>query len=184
MENQQLIDEQFSKLPQGLQEAIRATAWQKTLEEIAQKNKLSKDESEQLETETMLVLYGFENIVKFPDNIAQELNLHAIQAIALAEAINEEIFKPIESRAISERKVNDLTPEIAPQNLPMIEEGEVAHEVPHVEAPAPVAAQAPTTPTPAVPTPAAKPETPAKVQVATPDFRYPTGKDPYREPLA
>ena len=64
-------------------------------------------------------------------------------------------------------------PEIAPNNLPAVEKGETAHEVPHVE-------PNPSTPLGASNQPATNREQP---KVSLPDYRYDGGKDPYREPL-
>ena len=78
--------------------------------------------------------------------------------------------------------VQVVTPLTPPTNLPMVEpafaqgsvmvkKGEVAHSVSHIEQPTP--------PKPPVPVPTkTEPE-----KVSLPDYRYPGGKDPYREPL-
>ncbi len=71
-------------------------------------------------------------------------------------------------------------PEILPINLPMVEVGEVAHDVPHQEPHI-----TPLTPPAPTPTPVARPIEPVKTEekkVETP--HYAPGKDPYREPLA
>ncbi len=60
-------------------------------------------------------------------------------------------------------KDKSMTPEIAPEIHPMIEKGEKAHSVPHQEPP-------PTR------------QDLASSNVTLPDYRYPGGKDPYREP--
>ncbi len=70
----------------------------------------------------------------------------------------------------------------------MIEDGEVAHDVPHVEpAPAPKLSAAPSAPETPPSNIKTRPhsDTPVeKVSLDAPDYRYPGGTDPYREPLA
>ncbi len=114
--------------------------------------------------------------------------------------------KETEETALKEFSERPVTaaglPEVASQNLPMVEEGEVAHEVPHTE-PTTDNTQ-PTTvenKTPAVENKVPAVETKPIAQVApgiqkpseearpkfvapVPDYRYPGGNDPYREPLA
>ncbi|MEX0919272.1 MAG: hypothetical protein WDZ64_00800 [Parcubacteria group bacterium] len=97
-------------------------------------------------------------------------------------------------------------PEIAPEIHPMVEEGETAHTVPHVEQstpktsttpnPTPIPNTTPPTPpsppTSSTPNPIPKPETPKESfkpekkpdnTPAPPPTHYPQGQDPYREPL-
>ena len=87
--------------------------------------------------------------------------------------MNEKIFKAIETVSV---------PEIIPPNLPVVEpdfaqgsvmvkKGEVAHDIAHIE---------PTTNNLQPTTDNIKPEKP---KMPVPDYRYPNGKDPYREPL-
>ncbi len=188
----ELIQKIHHTLPEELLEALASENTFTSIEKIATAHDFSVEQMHKL---TSLISYRVMGLVsnsEFKGKIQTELevdvNLTGIVATELKDEILNKLpeellnFQEITSQKIlKETNVTPApasVPEIAPQNLPMIEEGEVAHEVPHVESAAPVAATVPTTPTPA-----AKPETPAKVQVATPDFRYQAGKDPYREPL-
>jgi hypothetical protein len=234
MENEQLINEQLGKLPKKLRETLESMPWKASVKTIASTSKLSLDQSNALEQETMLVLYGFEPPADFPDNLARELGIDADTAVTLAEEVNEKIFKEIDKTL---GNIEGTTY----HNLPMLEAGEAAHAVPHdtkldsmpastsaslggpkptpvlaksapmpAQPPQPQAAPAPAStpkpaptpaPVPTVATPAKPPvstpinssktkpsdstpvEKPAKVDLAAPDYRYPGGKDPYREPL-
>lgn len=74
------------------------------------------------------------------------------------------------------------------RNLPMIEKGENVHDVaPVAKAEERVVAinkVAPVTPRAAeLQTPAPAIEVKPKISVPTPDYRYPAGRDPYREPI-
>ena len=194
----ELIQKIHHTLPEELLEALASDATFASIEKVATAHDFSVEQMHRL---TSLISYRIMGVVsntelkgKIQTELEVDINLANIVATELRDEILNKLPKELlSSQETVTKKIIEETspgnhsstiPEIAPQNLPMIEEGEMAHEVPHIEAPTPVAAQAPTTPAPAVPTPVAKPETPTKVQVATPDFRYPTGKDPYREPLA
>lgn len=151
-DNEKLIQEQFSKLPEDLRKTIESVPWKSSIKEIAQQNNLSPEQSESLERESMFILYGFESPNDYIANLVREVAIPEETAIAIAETVNERIFKVIESKIDG----GENKP-AAEHNLPMVEPGEVAHDVPHVEKP--------------------------KI-VAVPDYRYPDGKDPYHEPLA
>lgn len=174
-ETDKLIEEQWKILPPNLQQAINAVPWKSLVNEIALLNKLGFEQIAIVERETMFIIYGFENPEDYIENIVREAMIDEVTATTIAEAVNDKIFEVIASKVEGVEKTEKPTaenrpvPEIPLTNLPMVEEGEVAHSVPHIE-------QLITTSTP----PPIKPE-PAKVSL--PDYRYPDGKDPYREPL-
>ena len=187
-ENDKLIQEQFNKLPHNLQLAINTVPWKDLIKEIAVANNLSAEQSESFEKETLLILYGFDSPENYIENLILEVNLQVDTATTLTEMSNEKIFKVIAAEAA---KVPETTPpakpavpEIPPANLPMVEKGEVVHEVPHVEQPRsePIKPIAPIAPPPAPQTPPPPKLELKKPQIPTPDYRY-AGKDPYREAL-
>jgi hypothetical protein len=201
MENEQLINEQLAKLPQELQEALTLVPWKGAVKEIALANNLSLPQISALEQETMLILYAFDDPRNFIDNLVREVGVSEDTALALAEAVNTKILQPISAKA------EGLSKNTIHNDLPVVEAGEPAHPVPHdtkldtlpkpeanpaaikkpeaAEAPAPAPAPAPAAPAgptklrPNSDTPILK-----KVEAKTPDYRYPGGADPYREPLA
>lgn len=183
-ETEQLIQEQLKRLPPELRKAIEAVPWKALVTEIANTNTLSPEQSSTLEKETMLIIYGFEPPQNYIDNLIRELKVEEDAAITITEAINEKIFGEIKRE--SGRGANG--------NLPAVEGGEKAHDVTHDKTldamPKPALQPAPT-PTPG---PVAPPQTSVKtrphsdtsvdkVSLTTPDYRYPGGADPYREPL-
>ena len=176
-ENDTLIKEQFQKLPLELQRAIETVSWKAMVKEIATTNKLSPDQEEILERETMFIIYGFEPPANYIDSLVRELQIDEELAISIAEKANEKIFEEIALKMVEEEKG------VIHHNLPMVEKGEVAHTVPHVETPV---VKAPTTPTlPPQGKAEIKPEVKEEekpISVPVPDYRY-AGKDPYREPL-
>ena len=172
MENdtEKLIEEQLGKLPVSLRKAIEVVPWKSSIKEIAVSNKLTLEQTETLERETMFILYGFENPQDYIGNMVRELGIGEEIATTIAEAVNEKVFKVIALKVDELNKPAQplsvsKTPEIPPANLPMVE---------------PASAQGS--------------EPPARQGLASsgldkpkmapvPDYRYPGGKDPYREPL-
>ena len=184
-ETDKLIENQLKRLPENLQKAINAVPWKVSINGIALLNNLKVEQVEIIERETMFIIYGFENPEDYIVNMVREAQIDESIATKIAETANERIFKVISQKIDALEKQQPSvsvtsTPEIHPENLPMVEKGEVVHEVPHVEHSAvppttPPVSTIPTTPPP----PKAKPEP----QAPLPDYRYPGGKDPYREPL-
>ncbi|MDO8589881.1 MAG: hypothetical protein Q7R69_01240 [bacterium] len=161
-----LIANQLKKLPEALQQAIRVVPWKSVVKEIALLNKLDLAQIVAVERETMFVIYGFEDEKNYLSNVMREAKLDEAMATTITAALNERVFKVIvnkvnESGPASQNAATNV-PEIPPANLPMIEKGEVVHDA------------APTV------TKEIKIE---KSKVSLPDYRYPNGKDPYREPL-
>lgn len=185
-ENEQLIQEQLQKLPPELRQALELVPWKVAVKEIALANNLALPQISAFEQETMLVLYGFDDPRNYVDNLAREAGVDENAALALAEAVNEKVFQPISAQA------EKLAKNAIHNDLPMVEKGETAHAVPHdtkLDAmpkpstnPAPAQPVAPAGPVklrPSSDTPIGK-----KAETKTPDYRYPGGADPYREPLA
>ncbi|MEK7176985.1 MAG: hypothetical protein AAB719_01685 [Patescibacteria group bacterium] len=174
-EEEKLIKEQFDKLPSNLQQAISALPWKALVEEIGKSNALDPEQIVSLEQETMFVLYAFENPDDFVQNIIRAVSVSQETANKIGDSVAEKILGPIVEKSIGEKKVSG-------DNLPMVEEGEVAHSVPHVE---------PARTTEVVPRQndfvglesGGEPPKPKETKTSLPDYRYGEGKDPYREPL-
>lgn len=98
-EQQKLIDEQLKTLPQALQRAIALTNWRVIAKNIATANNLDESKSKNLETEAMLVMYGFENQKDFSANIAKELGIDAVRAGVIAGEIEEKVFNVVLAKA-------------------------------------------------------------------------------------
>ena len=165
-EEDKLIEEQLKTLPPNLQQAINAVPWKAFVQEIGKTNVLDSEQIISLEQETMFVLYAFENPTDFVSNIIREVGVTNEVAETIAESIADKILDPILER--SEGGGNESA-----KNLPMVEEGEVAHDVPArttevVQSGGPHVEQT---------TDNRQPTT------SVPDYRYPNDKDPYREPL-
>jgi hypothetical protein len=174
-ETTKLIQEQLKTLPDNLRHAIESTDWKLILSDFLTQYTLSPEILAGIERETMLVIYGFENPLNLIENLTQQVPLEEEQAINIAELINERILN-----IIANKLETPLPPEILPQNLPMVEKGEVVHDVPPLT---PAEKEVPqSNPSPASPLPPiaeAKKEEPTAPRPAA----YVGGKDPYREPL-
>jgi hypothetical protein len=172
----------FKELPDNFQKAITNSSWETSIKKIGNDNNLNPEKNEALEIETRLVLYGIEETEDYVSNIIQEMSLNEPMAIKIADAVSKNIFQPIMQKArdienstkigTNESEKKAIIPETVSSGLPMIEEGEVAHDVPHVE---------PATDTISISLQEIKPEKPEPAPA--PKYNYPGGADPYREPL-
>lgn len=201
-----LIKEQFEKLPQPLQRALTLTSWKKLVGEVALGNGFGPDKAEILETEAMLVMYGFESQDDFANNLARELSIGNDQAITVSKDIETKVFSVVLAKANelaqeqpeptlqspSEVKsevtqapsqvVVNPTPK-APINLISPEPEEPKLEAPKPEA-SPVSLAKPNSPTIAPLAPkTSEEEKPGKLpETFAKPSAYPQGQDPYREP--
>ncbi len=158
-EEEKLIKEQWEKLSPEIRGAIESVPWKSLVAEIAKNNSLDENRAAALERETMFVLYGFENPTDYLANIEKEVGLSEEQSALIGEGVADKIFEPIFQKIESAKPLEKT-------QLPMVEEGEKVHDVPHVETPK---------------SPQSQPQ--PKVETPLPDYRYPDGADPYREPL-
>jgi hypothetical protein len=163
-ETDELIVEQIKTLPPNLRQAVNSVPWKALVEKIGAGEALNAKQVGSLLQETMFILYVFEAPTDYIKNIVREVGVTEEVAVSIAETVNNQIFEPILQKS-EEFGTQPSVPEIRPINLPMVESGEVVHDVPHVE--------------PAISTITIKQESRAPL----PDYRYPDNKDPYREPL-
>ena len=111
---EKLIDDQFKSLPPNFQAAINSVPWKSLVVEIATENKVPQQKIEVIERETMLVIYGFEHIENYIDNLSKESGLTEEVVIATAEEVNKKIFSEI-SRKAEELEKKPETPIIITQ---------------------------------------------------------------------
>ena len=157
-ETEKLIEEQKKTLPPNLLQAIDIVPWKTYVQEIGKANALDTEQIASLEQETMFIIYAFEPPEDYIANMIREIGISENVAPSIAESIADKIFEPIlkksEEVSVTPPDVLEVTQEIHP----MIEKGEVAHGVPHIEE--------------------SKPKEPSRAPL--PDYRYEGGKDPYR----
>ena len=192
-ETDKLIEEQRKTLPPNLRQAIDAVPWKLLVQEIGRANTLDAEQIASLEQETMFIIYAFEPPEDYIANLVREVGISEDTAYTIAESITKKIFDPISQKSesgkateepivitletkeealkeLSRRSMKNqnppaLVPELAPSNLPMIEEREVAHDAPQIEPKA------------------LSQEIKSEPKVSLPDYRYEGGSDPYIEPL-
>ena len=202
-ETDKLIEEQLKTLPPNLRQAIDAVPWKSLVQEIGKANVLDTEQITSLEQETMFIIYAFENPNDYVSNIIREVSVSEESAYTIAESVADKIFDPISQKSesgeateepivitaetkeealkeLSRRSMKNqnppaLVPELILSNLPMIEEGEVAHTVDStqytVDSVQPARQDL------------AGSQIKSEPKVSLPDYRYEGGSDPYREPL-
>ncbi len=98
-DSDKLIQEQLKTLPIELQRAIALTPWRNFVGNVARANNLQGDSFKNLETEAMLVIYGFENQNDFVGNIMRELSLDISRATMIAGTVDKQVFSRISNKA-------------------------------------------------------------------------------------
>lgn len=190
-----LIEEQFRRLPSLLQNALELVPWKSTIKEIALLRSLSFEQVSIIERETMFILYGFESPDDYIANIMREAEIPEETAIAIANDAGEKIFNVI-SKKVGENEKSSVQIEenqnnTPHNNLPMVEPGETARIVaratmeirnPKLENRNNIEIKKEDMTQTAQPVePLKKEEKPTLAEV--PNYTYPKGKDPYREPI-
>lgn len=171
-ETKKLIDEQWKALPDNLKHAIEKVPWKTLVQEIGNQNTLDEEQLLSLELETMFILYGFENPNDYVSNVTRNVTLSEDTAYLIADSVVEKIFNPISKLSEEDKKPSEPASTLPnnQSNLPMVEEGELIHDVLPLER--------------AAETIKGEGEEEKNEQKAKlPDYRYEAGKDPYREPL-
>ena len=95
MNNEQIIAEQFTRLPEVLKKALSTLSWQASVKEIADNNHLSPEQAEGLERETMFILYGFQEVGDYLKNLVTEVPLEEDVVMRIAAAVDEKVLSPI-----------------------------------------------------------------------------------------
>lgn len=168
-----LIEEQLKTLPQALQRAIALTPWRNLLTNIVKANNLQDEMAKNLETETMLVIYGFESQDDFSSNIMRELSLDVARATIIAGEVDKQVFAVILEKANEFQEASDKeTPhssQVIPINKPEIVSSAIVEKKPDL--PMVIVKTLPF----------------EERKKLVPDFldnkhHYPDNNDPYREP--
>ena len=129
------IPEYVKNLPQVVQDVVFQSAWESRTMEIAQKYTLNAGQTNALADKVLFILIGLDKPETFLEDIILELNISRLLAEQIMDDLNARVFEYainiIESK---ERKVsaekNNIeqiqTPEIRPDNLPMVEKNEAS----------------------------------------------------------
>ncbi len=151
------IKQGYAKLSPEAQDFVMSNEITDLTDKILRESGLSEEQVNSADSEILYALYGLQTLDTAVSNIGK---LSGKDTTKLKGELQENIFSKYPESG---------KPGVA-NDLPMVEPGETAHEVPHVEPAKP--------PEPSV----RKAENP---KVAAPTIRdsYPGGTDPYREPL-
>lgn len=196
MYSKELIQKIHQTLPSELLEPIASENTFDAVAQIAEQNNLSVEQMNKLSriiTYRLMAVIGENDLLKNIQGLEVDKNLSYI----IESGIKEKILKNIPQEILEEqeqvtRKILNSSREISlekPVGLPMVEPGEVAHEVPHVEMPnqeAGIKNQGVTQEVSmekAEAAPTSQPTEPLKPEVKSSANHYPGGKDPYREPI-
>ncbi len=113
-ESEKLIKEQFESLPKNVQEVLSSTPWRETVGKIGFENNLAGDQILALETETLLILYGFESPEDYIANIVKSVEVTEEIALNIAGSVGEKIISVIEEKIEESGK----TPQMVVINKP------------------------------------------------------------------
>ena len=176
--------EAYKRLPPETQDLIMSNETTELITNIIKEIGSTKEQSDLADSEILYTLYCLQSLDDAINNITKLSNKNTNDLAKLKSTVQDNILSKYKidiNEFIEINKSNTVSaPIISPANLPMVEPGEIAHTVPHVEE------RIITTPIPSVSTiPATPPPTKIRPepQASLPDYRYPGGKDPYREPL-
>ncbi len=107
-ETTKIIQEQFVKLPNDVQEAIKSFDWLDKVQDLAKKYSLRVDQAGEFQTETMLVLIGLTHPNDYAREVKARLGLDSATVTNLVTDANETIFKKIKDSLMNNfNKVED-----------------------------------------------------------------------------
>jgi hypothetical protein len=158
-----IIKQQFDQLPSEVQRALISFDWKKEVKNISNELLLTSEQSIDLETEVLLLIYSFEPQENFYNNLLYKVGLTADIAEKGFNLVEEKILKPLTS----------VVEEGAPTPLMTDNTLTTSHQelvgTPQVEP---------------IINPADQTLEERKKVVSIPDYsKYESGKDPYREPI-
>ena len=104
----QQIREIYIKLPQDLKDAILGVDSTDIMRKIGEKNKLAIDKIGKMVGEAGYVMLGVTHPNEFIANLAERLEVDKEKARAIAQEINEQVFKPVRD---SLRKIHNMREE-------------------------------------------------------------------------
>src|SRR3990167_6282992 len=165
----------YKKLPPETQNLIMSNETTELISATLKEAGLNEEQENLADSEILYAMFCLQSLDDAINNIAKLSNKNPDDLSKIRSAVQNNILNKykigikdfINTNKNTKTPVPDTkAPAIPPTNLPMVEKGEVVHEVPHVE-----------TPNPSISLGASN-----QSKVSLPDYRYPGGQDPYREP--
>ncbi|MCK6462727.1 MAG: hypothetical protein L6Q29_02815 [Candidatus Pacebacteria bacterium] len=105
LSTEQLI-EIYKKLPKDLMDALFTVDTSSIIKNIGEKNRLTIDKTGEVANETGMVMMGITHPSEFITNLAMRLSIDKDLARAIAQDINEQVFRPVRD---SLRKIHGIT---------------------------------------------------------------------------
>ena len=129
-ELKQVLQYQYKGLPEALQKAVGSEDWKNTLKTITWKHNLSSDDHENLNVETMLVLFGLESYKDFKQNLSdQGFVLPQEKINAIANEIDSSIFKPIRTSLDEVDRMEEENKPVMTDGGEVLSRGQVLQEI-------------------------------------------------------
>jgi hypothetical protein len=132
LEIQNDIPEYIKNLPKTVQDVVLDGVWQDRTSEVAKKYSLNDKQTNDLINKTLFVLIGLDSADTFETSIVDELHISRLLSEQIVSELDARVFDYALNQVENKTKTKSATdfPDIAPKNLPMVEVGEVAHDVP------------------------------------------------------
>jgi len=108
--NDQKLDDRFSKLPEKTQNAIKASGYETSLYEISKKYNLTVAQMNIFGEAVMNIMSGIISSEEFP-NAIKYLNLPSEKVVEITNDTNEKIFKNIREKLIQNTQIEEKTKE-------------------------------------------------------------------------
>ncbi len=178
--SKEIIRKIYQSLPEVIAQVTATPETASINDGIAKTYGLNREQRLEMGDEVTMRLLSITSDRAFATNLETRLKVSSEVAQKIANDVKNQVLSKIPEKALIEQEgvvhnmVKDLSENIAPANLPMVEKGETAHEVPHVEIPNTKKQEANNIQT-------SKEE---RVQTTQPaKSAYANGQDPYREPF-
>lgn len=184
----------YENLSDDLKELVMSNETSDFIELSFQESGLDEDQINLGESEVLYAMLGLQTLEMAIQNIAKSSGKAVADLSSLKEKLDDKIFSKYPRLVSSPEETSKVSAGNQDSNLPMIEEGEVAHSVPHVESQPVEKVEVKKEEPNSVPVVEEKPKIAGKTAPAsdtkekdlTPrpiTTSYQGGKDPYREPL-
>lgn len=149
------MPEYVKNLPQPVQDLVFDGTWEDRTAEIAKKYSLTDTQTDALTNNVLFVLIGLDTPDTFLGSMVSELSVSKLLADQIVKDLENRVFdyalKFVENKekknqtatgpaniepTLTRKTENETskTPEIKPENLPMVEPGEIAHDIPPLSA--------------------------------------------------
>jgi len=100
LNTQEILNAQFYTLPLAVQDIINENEWKLLIKELASNYRLHQDQTDIVESVTLLTMLGFANSEHFTQNIVEEAKIDSSIANEIGKKINSDVFDILEQVAL------------------------------------------------------------------------------------